>query len=61
MNIRKCKLCGKDVDFDEPWCEHETMEESAWQDINNRIYKDAMDIVVEEQVRKATKDLLDKT
>jgi len=30
MNIRICKQCGKEVDFDEPWCDHETMEESAW-------------------------------
>lgn len=31
--IRPCKLCGKAVDFSEPWCDHETMEESAWLDI----------------------------
>lgn len=30
MNIRPCKQCGKEVDFDEPYCAHETMEESAW-------------------------------
>lgn len=28
--IRACKLCGRSVDFSAPWCDHETMEESAW-------------------------------
>jgi len=23
-------MCGKEVDFAEPWCDHETMEESAF-------------------------------
>ena len=36
MNIRECKQCHKMVDFDEPWCDHETMEESAWLDIAER-------------------------
>lgn len=36
-NIRKCKFCGKEVDFDEPWCDHETMEESGWLDIRDRL------------------------
>jgi hypothetical protein len=31
--IRPCKICGKIVDFDDPWCEHETMEESAWREM----------------------------
>jgi hypothetical protein len=34
--IRPCKLCGKAVDFSEPWCDHETMEESGWLDILDR-------------------------
>lgn len=25
--IRPCKLCGQEVDFSEPWCDHETEEE----------------------------------
>lgn len=29
-HVRLCKMCGKMVDFNSPWCEHETMEESAW-------------------------------
>jgi hypothetical protein len=30
VNIRPCNQCGKMVDFDWPWCDHETMEESAF-------------------------------
>jgi len=30
-------MCGKEVDFDEPWCDHETMEESAWLDMQTRL------------------------
>ena len=37
MNIRECKQCHRMVDFDEPWCDHETMEESAWLDIMERV------------------------
>ena len=37
MNIRECRQCHKMVDFDEPWCDHETMEESAWLDIMERV------------------------
>ena len=37
MNVRKCRQCGKMVDFDEPWCDHETMEESAWLDLAKRL------------------------
>ena len=54
MNIRKCKQCGRMVDFDEPWCDHETMEESAWLDINERFRNSVIDEVVE----KAAKDLM---
>ncbi len=39
-NIRECNICHKQVDFDEPWCDHETMEESAWLDIKSRIVID---------------------
>lgn len=35
--IRTCRLCGKQIDFDVPWCDHETMEESAWLDIADRL------------------------
>ena len=54
MNIRECKLCHKMVDFDAPWCDHETMEESAWLDIHERIAASVIDKAVEE----AAKDLL---
>jgi len=55
--IRKCKFCGKDVDFSEPWCDHETMEESAWLDIRSRMQKDAFDRVVDEVVNDEKKRL----
>jgi hypothetical protein len=42
------------VDFDEPWCDHETMEESAWRDINSRIQSSVVDAAVEQ----AAKELL---
>jgi len=35
------------VDFDEPWCGHETMEESAWLDINKRIQNEVVDRAVD--------------
>ena len=37
--IRECKLCHKQVDFSESWCDHETMEESGWLDIQSRMGK----------------------
>ena len=58
MNIRKCKLCGKEVDFDEPWCDHETMEESGLLDIHERIVAAAQQQVIDELVHKAAKDLM---
>lgn len=39
MNIRTCKMCGKQVDFDEPYCDHETMEESGLLDIRDRSHR----------------------
>lgn len=36
MNMRECSLCHKMIDFDEPYCAHESMEESAWLDIKER-------------------------
>jgi hypothetical protein len=52
-NLRNCRQCGKMVDFDEPWCDHETMEESAWIDIFQRGIAfgkdaDAIDRIVEQ-------------
>lgn len=41
------------VDFDEPWCDHETMEESMWLDIRERMGSNAVDKVV----HQAAKDL----
>jgi hypothetical protein len=55
--IRVCKLCGKEVDFSEPWCDHETMEESAWLDIHERIYKAAVDKTIDDLVHKTAKEL----
>ncbi len=57
MNIRKCKQCGKMIDFDEPWCDHETMEESAWRDIDNRIYETALNQIITDLVHQAARDL----
>lgn len=61
MNIRKCRQCGQMIDFDEPWCDHETMEESAWQDINKRIYNAALNQTIDELVYKAAKELQEKS
>lgn len=61
MNIRKCRQCGQMVDFDEEWCDHETMEESAWRDINKRIYDAAVIQVVDEVVHDAAKELQEKS
>jgi predicted hydrocarbon binding protein len=57
MNIRECRQCHRMVDFDEPWCDHETMEESAWRDINSRIGAAAFDKVVDDEVGKAAIEL----
>ena len=58
MNIRKCKQCGKMVDFDEPWCDHETMEESAWLNIpRNAVVAAVFDIVMNDAVAQAAKEL----
>jgi len=54
---RPCKFCGKEVDFSEPWCDHETMEESAWLDMHKRIVKDAEEQVIGEIIEQAIKDL----
>jgi hypothetical protein len=45
------------VDFDEPWCAHETMEESAWIDFNTRAYNAALEKVIDDVVHQAAKDL----
>jgi hypothetical protein len=58
MNVRECRQCHRMVDFDEPWCDHETMEESAWRDISGRIAKAAYDKVIDDAVRQAAKDLI---
>lgn len=49
-NIRKCKMCGKEVDFSEPWCAHETMEESAW--LNMPVKETKSDITRESSCTK---------
>ncbi len=54
MNVRKCRQCGRMVDFDEPYCDHETMEESAWLDIKQRIGN----AMIDDTVEIAAKDLL---
>lgn len=53
-NIRECKFCGKLIDFDQPWCDHETMEESAWLDIRKRL----RNVVIDKVVEQAAKDLI---
>jgi hypothetical protein len=45
------------VDFDEPWCDHETMEESAWIDINSRMRAAILDEVVNNAVEQAATEL----
>ncbi len=59
-NVRACKLCGKIVDFNEPWCDHETMEESAWVDIHKRIVNAAVDAVIDDLVEKCAEELMPK-
>lgn len=54
-NIRVCRQCGKEVDFDEPYCDHETMEESAILDMNRRtqqVYNMVVDNIVEQTARE---------
>lgn len=53
MNLRVCKQCGKTVDFDDPWCEHETMEESAWIDIRERV----RNTLIDDMLKKVVKEL----
>ena len=55
--IRPCKFCGKEVDFDEPWCDHETMEESAWLDILSRQRSAAIEKVTNDAVGQAAEEL----
>lgn len=58
--IRPCKQCGRVVDFSEPWCDHETMEESAWIDIRHRQLDAAVAKVIDNAVEGAAKDLIGK-
>jgi hypothetical protein len=57
---RPCKFCGKEVDFSEPWCDHETMEESAWLDIHKRVVEAAINKVVDIAVERAAKELMER-
>jgi hypothetical protein len=62
VNIRECNQCHKMVDFDEPWCDHETMEESAWRDIQARglafgVDAALIDELVDNEVNRAAKKL----
>ena len=65
MDIRKCRMCSKEVDFDEPYCDHETMEESGWLNIPKAIkqryaedlYERATDKVVDDLVEKVAAEL----
>lgn len=57
MNIRQCKLCEKMVDFDEPWCDHETMEESAWLNMPKSRSAKLPEAVYDSEVEKAAKEL----
>ncbi len=64
MNIRKCRQCGKMVDFDEPWCDHETMEESAWLDLAKRLpwlfnptYDTVLNVAIDRVVEESAKEL----
>jgi hypothetical protein len=54
---RPCNLCGKEVDFSEPWCDHETMEESAWLDIQSRMIRRAEAEVIDDVVGKTAQEL----
>lgn len=58
--IRACRQCGRMVDFDEPWCDHETMEESAWIDIVSRQAEDVTLTAAIEAAAKELKKELDK-
>lgn len=58
MNIRACRECGKMVDFDEPWCDHETMEESGLRNIPRAaILASAYAQVVDDAVHKVAAEL----
>lgn len=58
MNIRLCNQCGKMVDFDEPWCDHETMEESAWLNIPKAaILACAYAEIIDDAVHRAATEL----
>jgi len=57
MNVRECRQCHRMVDFDEPWCDHETMEESAWLDIRARQNQDAVTKTIDHSLREAAKEL----
>jgi len=53
-------MCGKEVDFDQPWCDHETMEESAWLDIAaSRVAaaQTALNVVIDEVVKETAEKL----
>jgi hypothetical protein len=57
MNVRECRQCHQMVDFDEPWCDHETMEESAWRDIQSRRDAAMIDTIMDDAVERAVKEL----
>jgi hypothetical protein len=58
MNIRPCKECGKMVDFDEPWCDHETMEESGLRNFPQAaIVASAYAQIIDDAVDKAAIEL----
>src|SRR6266480_881034 len=60
MNVRECRQCHRMIDFDEPWCDHETMEESAWIDIVERRREDAERLAVDVIVVHTAGELLGK-
>jgi len=45
------------VDFDEPWCDHETMEESGWLDVIKRQREAAVARVIDDAVWRAALEL----
>lgn len=52
--LRQCRNCGKMYDPAEPWTDHDTMEESAWKDIQHRM---AIDSVIDSAVEQAAREL----
>src|SRR5205809_559419 len=58
MNIRECRQCHRMIDFDEPWCDHETMEESAWLDIAQRRREDTEKLAMEVLITKAAGEVM---